>query len=746
MSQGNRCKPAHNTGWGAVHRSPPFALKRLAAAHRALVMGVSVGTLMMAAPAAFAQARAPEAAQEPAATLPSVTVRDKANAVTAPYAGGQVTTGGRVGLLGDKDFMETPFNTISYTDAYIADRQAQDIGAAISATDPSVFSNNVSGAWSENYSIRGFASTSTDMSVNGLYGMAPYYRGTTEMYERVEVLKGPSALLNGMPPGGSVGGSINLVPKRAGDTPITRFTGTYTSESQLGGHLDVGRRFGEDKQFGIRFNGVYRNGDGPVNQQEKKAQLASVGLDWRGNRVRLSTDMYVSDDYVKGVTRGLTLAAGVDVPAPPKATTLLSPNWGYVRNRDRGIMARGEFDLNDQVSAYIAAGTSKSNYEYNGASAGQVLNANGNFRTTIAQLRFQVDKTSLDTGLKGSFKAGSVGHQWALNVTHYRDRIKEVGNRVVSTWDTNIYNPVWGPALAFNGGSPITHTETRLNSVGLADTMSFAQDRVQLTLGLRHQSVTTDTMNAATGVRTGRYDASAVSPAAALLVKATDHVSVYANYIQGLSKGQVAPDTTANRGEVFAPYKTEQKELGVKIDLGDFAHTLSLYQIDKPSAATDPLTNIFAVNGEQRNRGLEWGFFGTPLRGIRAMGGIAYSDPKLTKALVAANQGKMATGVPRLQGKLGVEWDLPAAQGLTLTANATAVSRQYINATNTQWVSGHTTYDLGARYKTRLDNTPVTLRASILNVTNKAYWGMPLITALALGAPRTLMVSASVDF
>ena len=41
------------------------------------------------------------------------------------YAGGQVATGGRVGLLGDKDFMETPFNTISYTDKFIADRQAR---------------------------------------------------------------------------------------------------------------------------------------------------------------------------------------------------------------------------------------------------------------------------------------------------------------------------------------------------------------------------------------------------------------------------------------------------------------------------------------------------------------------------------------------------------------------------------------------------------------------------------------------
>ena len=141
-----------------------------------------------------------------------------------PYAGGQVTTGGRVGLLGDKDFMETPFNTISYTDKFIADRQARDITDVISATDPTVFSNGQTGTINEFYYIRGFASAIGDVSFGGLYGISPYYRVSPEMFERIDVLKGPSALLNGMPPGGSVGGSVNLVPKRAGDDPLARLT------------------------------------------------------------------------------------------------------------------------------------------------------------------------------------------------------------------------------------------------------------------------------------------------------------------------------------------------------------------------------------------------------------------------------------------------------------------------------------------------------------------------------------------
>lgn len=724
-----------------AHLSRVFRFNRLTA----VLLGLMAGTAVVAQETG--QQNPKPASAESAATLPAVTVSGEAAKPTAPYAGGQVSTGGRVGLLGDRDFMETPFSTISYTDKFIEDQQAKDITDVISKTDPAVFSNGVSGAWSENYSIRGFSSNSTDVSFGGLFGMAPYYRTTPEMFERIEVLKGPSALLNGMPPGGSVGGTINLVPKRAGNEPLTRLTATYMSDAQFGGHIDVGRRFGERKQFGIRFNGVYRDGEGPVNHQEKRAQLASLGLDWHSDRARLSADLYSSNDRVNGVTRGINLAPGVAIPKPPKADTLLNPDWSHVKNKDKGVIVRGEFDVSDNLMAYAAFGTSKSDYEYNGAISAQVLNATGDFRTTIGQLAFEVEKKSAEVGLKGKFQMGGLKHQWALNATHYSDTLKEYGRRSVpgADWTTNIYSPVWGPAAEFIA-PPTSHTETRLTSYGLADTLSFAQDTVQLTLGVRRQQVLTDTFNATTGVRSARYDASATTPAAALLVKATDRVSVYANYIEGLSKGQAAPATVANAGELFPPYKTKQKEVGIKVDLGEFSHTFSLFEIQRPSSYTDPVTNVFSFGGEQRNRGVEWGFFGSPMRGVRLMGGVAYVDPKVTRTAVAANQGKLASGVPKLQGKLGAEWDVPAVQRLTLTANATAVSKQYISADNSLSVAGRMTYDVGARYATKISSRPWVLRAGITNLTNKAYWGMPLLSSLALGAPRTFVLSATMDF
>lgn len=687
------------------------------------------------------------AAADAAATMPAVTVWGKGTAVTDAYAGGQVASGGRVGFLGDKDFMETPFNTISYTDKFIEDRQARDITDVIAAADPTVFSSGMTGIIGENYSIRGFSSNIGDVAFGGLYGISPYYRTSPEMFERIEVLKGPSALLNGMPPGGSVGGSINLVPKRAGEVPLARVTASYMSDSQWGGHIDLGQRFGENKQFGIRVNGVYRDGDGAIDHQKKKTRLVSVGLDWRGNGARLSADLYHSEDRADGLNRGVNLAAGLPVPRPPKPETLLNPSWAFYDTKDKGAMLRGELDVNEHVMAYAAVGASRADYHSTGAYMIQVFNTAGDYRTNVADLGFDVEKQSAEAGVRGKLRTGAISHQWAVNATYYHHTDKQYGRRntLAQDWITNIYNPVWGPATRFEAPQ-ISKAELRLASYGLVDTLSFAQDTVQLTVGLRRQEVLSDNFNIKTGARTSRYDESATTPAVALLVKASKTISLYGNYIEGLSQGATAPLTAANAGEVFAPYKSKQAELGVKVDLGEFAHTVSVYEIKRPSSYIDPVSNVFSFGGEQRNRGVDWGFFGSPLRDVRLMGGVAYVDPVLSKTVGGANQGKQATGVPKLQAKLGVEWDAPAMPGVTLTANATAASKQYINSDNSLSVPGRTVFDLGARYATHAAGRPLTVRASVTNVGNKAYWALPQWTSLGLGAPRTVMLSATTAF
>lgn len=60
-----------------------------------------------------------------------------AEGLTQPYAGEQVARGGRVGILGNRDYMETPFTSTSYTSQLIQDQQARSVSDVLQ-NDPSV--------------------------------------------------------------------------------------------------------------------------------------------------------------------------------------------------------------------------------------------------------------------------------------------------------------------------------------------------------------------------------------------------------------------------------------------------------------------------------------------------------------------------------------------------------------------------------------------------------------------------------
>jgi len=680
-------------------------------------------------------------------TLPEVEVQGAR--LSAVYAGGQVATGSRVGLLGDKDFMETPFSTVSYTEAFIEAIQARELTDVIAKADPSVFSSGISALSNESYFIRGFSSAPVDAMWGGLFGMAPFYRSSPEMYERIEVLKGPSALLNGMAPNGSVGGTVNLIPKRAGDAALVRLSANYLSDKQWGGHVDLGQRFGNENQFGVRLNGVYRGGDSAMNEQKKRSKLGALALDWRGERARIFADSYASNDYTRGMVRGIYLAPNIALPKPPKPKTLFNAPWSFFDTDDWGTMLRGEWDIDGHIMAYIAVGRSKTTFETTTALRSTVINSSGDYSTNLVDLGLDMEKKSAEVGLNGHLLTGHITHDWAVNGTYYSDDDDEfVRQNILSTnWVTTIYNPSWQGVTPtpFIANIPLLDRKTRHRSYGIADTLGFIEGRLQVTVGVRRQEVRSDSLSFGASTH---YDSSATTPSAALLYKWGDEIALYANYTEGLSSGSVAPASASNAGEVFSPARSRQKEVGIKHDLGRFVHSLSVFEIERPNSYTDPVSAVFSFGGKQRNRGIEWSFVGeTPLPGLRLMGGLAYTDPKLVQTAGGINQGNQATGIPKNQGKLGVDWSLPFVSSLTLTAGVSAASKQYFNQENTIYAASRTIYDIGACYSAPLgERNFITVRVSVSNLGNKAYWAVSQWGSLGLGSPRTVMVSATLGF
>lgn len=662
------------------------------------------------------------------------------------FAGGQVARGARLGMLGNKDVMDTPFSVTSYTAKTLADLQTVTVADALER-DPSVRSTGQSGGIVDSFFVRGFAigeGNLGELAFDGVYGVAPNYRAFTEYAERIEVLKGPGALVYGISPNSGVGGVINIVPKRPLDEDLTRFTGSYASDSQVGGHLDISRRFGDENQFGVRFNGSLQGGDTAVDNQSRDVGIGAIALDYRGERLRLNLDYISQKESWEGASRPFTIQPGVQVPSAPNGRTSLPQKWGWSDTKEQSLLLGGEYDLNDNLTVFAHAGGGRSDVKRMSDQVPRILNDAGDTSNTPGYYKFNVDRSTADVGARGLFATGPVTHTTTLMATRYTDELSRgINNGTLIR--SNIYHPVDTPKQYINTPKVLRISETELSGIALTDTLGMLDDRIQLTLGMRHQAIESRNYNAAGGV-SARYDASANTPLLGVVVKPWEDVSLYYNYVEGLSKGDAAPGTASNAGETFAPYESKQHELGVKYEHGTFMTTVALFQIEKPSGETGA-NGVYSVQAEQRNRGLELSMFGEVAPGTRLMGGVTFLDGELTQSATAANRGNKPVGVPDIQANLWAEWDTPGLEGFTLTGGAIYTDRQFVDQANTQQLDSWTRIDAGARYATKIDGRPTTFRATVQNVFDREYWsGVASYGAFSPGYPRTLQLSASVDF
>ncbi|MDZ5737759.1 TonB-dependent receptor [Pseudomonas asiatica] len=667
---------------------------------------------------------------------------------TQPYAGGQVARQGSQGLLGTRDFMETPFSITSYTSELVKNQQARTLGELI-ASDPSVRATNPAGGRFEQFTIRGFSLFNSDVAYNGLYGILPTYSIDMEMADRVDIIKGPSQLINGISPRGSVGGGINVQPKRAGDQPLTEFTGSYASAGQAGGAVDVGRRFGEGQQFGVRFNGVKQAGDTEWDHQRVEREMAVLGLDFRGERLRLSADLGHTERDTDAPQERVLVGANAKVPDANDVRHNYAQAWSKARTNDTFGALHAEYDISESLLAYGAVGARKSNHDFLRHNV-SISNDAGDF--TVQPRDFTRDESvrTAMAGVRNWFHTGPVSHELNLAATYFYMDFTNGGARYASA-PSNLYHPVATPTPGTPTRiDPEVYTENRFSGVALADTLGFFDDRLLLTLGARWQRVQVDDWSDGIKGDTA-YDEEKVSPSGGVLLKVTDQLSLYANYMEGLSQGKIAPSTSVNEDQIFPPFTSRQVEVGAKYDLGQVAFTASAFRIRQPAYETNPTSRVFGPNGKRDNRGIELSVFGEPVQGVRVLGGVMYIDSELTDTIGGAYDGNRAPATPEYNVNLGAEWDVPGVNGLTLTARGIHSSSQYLDQNNSKQIDGWERYDLGARYAFKVDATQVTLRASVENVLGDRYWSSAGASddsepGLTLSTPRTYLLSATVGF
>ena len=706
---------------------------------------LSAAVLLLAAGQAHAQAAAAPAAaaSEPQVQQVVISADASAGGLKAPYAGGQVARGGRVGLLGSQDIMSTPLTITNYTAKLIEDQQAASL-ADVLQNDPAVRVTRGFGNFQQAYMVRGLVVYSDDISYNGLYGLLPRQYLAAQLVERVEVLRGASAFLNGAAPGGSgLGGAVNVMPKRAGNTPQASIT-LGVDGGQLSEAIDVGHRWGEHKELGLRGNVVHSEGDTAVDGERGKLDAALLGADWHVGGLRLSADIGTQDNDIKAATPNINVFGGV--PAAPHAGKQLAQKWSYSHERDSFGTLRAEFDILPALTAW-AAGGFREGHEDNQLEVPTINGADGT-QTLYAAANTRKDSIKTgEVGLRGTFSTGPVKHTVVGSFGAYQAVSKNAfafsnfGGVPAGTLYDTTFIPIPDETY-YTGGSnlsdPLTTLRVVTRSEALADTLSFAGDSVLLTVGARRQQIESTSFDYGTGaVGTPASKDARVTPVAGLVFKLNKQVSFYGTYIEGLVAGDVAPSNASNAGQAFAPYQTRQQELGVKVDTGSYGGTVSVFQSRKVNYGFNG--GVFEQLDTQRNRGAEISVYGEALPGVRVLGGASFLDAKLT--------GKQVIGSPKSQFNLGFDFDVTGVPGLALNVRGVHTARQFADAANTEVVPSWTRFDLGARYEMDVGTHQVTLRAGVNNVANRNYWassgGYPGQGYLTVGAPRTYLFSGT---
>ena len=444
----------------------------------------------------------------------------------------------------------------------------------------------------------------------------------------------------------------------------------------------------------------------------------------------------------------------------PRATANYAQPWSYTELEDLFGVARAEWDVADNVLLYAQAGARDGSEDgvYGGLT---VTNADGTAIGSATLVPRTDNNEAAQAGVRTKLAFAGTTHEINAGVSHIR-QVNRNAFDFLAGYATDLYNSpdVPLPASGFVGGDlddPFPISRSRLTSLFVSDMIGLAGGRLLLTGGLRQQEIKVTGYNYYNGGQfDNRYSKSAVTPVLGLVVKPRPGLSLFANRIEGLQQGPVAPvdPQLSNPGEVFAPIKSVQYEAGAKVSVGRLNGSLAAFRITRPIgfATADPNAPgllRFGLFGDQRNQGLELTVDGEIARGLRLIAGGSLIDAELRNTAGGLQDGKGVPGVPNWLANANVEWDVPAARGLTLTARMVATGEQPVDAANTLEIDGWTRFDLGARYVALVGTRPLTLRAGVDNVANQRYWASAFETfgtSLLQGQPRTFRLSASMDF
>lgn len=683
---------------------------------------------------------------------PSVRAQDASSASSAGTLGTVTVDGAKVGSFGsstvqvgtfrDQSPLDVPLTTNVITREVIDAQGQRTLFGALRNT-AGVTRSQLNGSTYDNVAIRGIlVENRGNYRLNGSLPIINLVDVPLENKERVEVLKGASSLYYGFVP---PSGIVNYVTKRAGNDPVTSFATSINEYGAADVHVDLGRRFGEDKALGLRINAVTGRENIGINNFSGSRELFSAAVDYKVSpSVNLKFD---AEYYKKNVSEQaaivLPAAVGGVITLPPKPgnRTNLAGEWQRYVADAVNLLARADVAFNSNWSGIFEIGQAKNtrdrrfsqftlNNAVTGAGTLQVGQQDGQ--------TYQNDNVRVEVA--GRIPMGSLVNELSLGYTQ-NERAQDSRNSVniVPNFAQNLFNPVlipYTPRTAANANAPSKITDS---GIYVFDRISL-NEQWQVLAGLRRSDYTSVTT-------TTTYNAKKTSPSVSLMYKPTQRTSVYASYIEGMEESGTAPAGRANVGEVLPPSLNKQVELGVKAEVAQGVLLQgAFFNVNRQYTTTDVATNRFVVGGEARYQGFEFAASGEISKQFAIVASALLMNPKITKTTVANELNQIPENAAKQTFSLFGEYRPDALPGWAFNGGVYFTGKRPVNNANQAFIDAYDTLSVGVRYRTRVFGSNATFQANIDNLTDKNYWSTAGNGFLGVGAPRTLRVAAKFDF
>ncbi|MEF9898948.1 MAG: TonB-dependent siderophore receptor [Pseudomonas sp.] len=588
--------------------------------------------------------------------------------------------------------------------------------------------------------IRGF-DASNDFYLDGIRDDSQYVRDLHNI-ERIEVLKGPAAVLYGR---GSQGGIVNRVSKMPE-------AGRRSSIEAQGGSEDLRSLYADlsadpSDNISLRLNMGNQDNNSFRHGIDGSRQLFAPSMNWQ-----LTPDLnwlvqYEYSRYNRTPDRGIPSVNGRPADVS-RSTTYGDTHRDFIDDKAQSLRSRLNYQLSENWQVRHTLGLFKLNSDFD-----NTYQTGYNAKTNeVNRQRWQQDLNTRNlfntVELEGNVETFGLQHTLLTGI--------EVGNQrrdpllykaAGKVPGVDLDNP--DRNLQYNGQMVLSsnnHTVVDSRGLYIQDQLRL-NDQWQVLAGVRFDQFEVETTNKIKNLSENQ-DSNSTSPRVGVVYSPWKEHSFYASWSKTFSPVGggligITPGAAGNTNET-SPEETRQKEVGVKSDWLDerLSTTLAIYELELYNRRTsDPnIPDVTLLTGLQRSRGVELTATGNIVGNWYVRGGIGIQDATIVKD-ENGQEGNRVSNVAKRNGSLFLTWK--PEMGWYGETGLTLVGERFADNQNTAVLPGYGRWDALAGFRTK----DWDVRAALNNIADKTYYGSATSAAqIQFGDPRSLVVTGTYSF